>query len=79
MKKKILLTAASLCFLCCGLLLFADGPIPEPENPDPTVPPGGPNTRGCINQPGKNDGHCATDGTYYLCENEGRKDCVKGL
>lgn len=34
---------------------------------------------GCVNKPGSNDGHCATDGTFYLCENSGSKDCKKGL
>lgn len=36
------------------------------------------NEAGCINKPGNNDGHCATDGTFYLCENKGSKDCMKG-
>lgn len=35
--------------------------------------------KGCVNKPGINDGHCATDGIFYLCENKGTKDCVKGL
>lgn len=34
---------------------------------------------GCVNKPGQNDGHCATDGIFYLCENKGSKDCVIGL
>lgn len=75
MKKKILLTAASLCFLCCGLLLFANNVIIDWVD---TGTGNGPGKNGCVNKPGSNDGHCATDGTYYLCENDGRKDCVKG-
>lgn len=78
MKKKILISVASVCFIGFGVLLFANGPEPQPENPGPTTPPGETNTKGCINQPGKNDGHCATDGIHYLCENKGTKDCVKG-
>lgn len=35
--------------------------------------------KGCVNKPGKNDGHCATDGIFYLCENRGSKDCVMGI
>lgn len=37
------------------------------------------NENGCVNKPGSNDGHCATDGTFYLCENSGSKDCKKGV